>query len=54
VQTGLLREEQIRAFHNVLEVRFAVSVDQRSHIGDVDSFRTTSVNISDRQGAQSR
>jgi hypothetical protein len=40
MQTCLLREEQVRALHNVLEVWLAIRVDERGHIRDVDSLRT--------------
>lgn len=40
-ETRLLREEQIGALNNILEVGFALSIDQGSHIGDIDSLRST-------------
>ena len=38
-KTRLLREEQVGALDNVLEVRLALGVDERGDVGDVDSFR---------------
>ena len=37
-ETGLLREEEVRALDNVLEVGLALSVGQRRDVRDVDSF----------------
>jgi hypothetical protein len=32
METSLLREEQVGAFDNVLEVRFAIAVNESSHV----------------------
>ena len=40
MQTSLLREEEIGTLNNVLEMGFAVSINERRHIGDVDRFRS--------------
>jgi hypothetical protein len=37
-ETGLLSEEKVGAFDNVLEMRFALRVDESSDIGHVDSL----------------
>jgi hypothetical protein len=42
VKTSLLCQEQIGAFNDVFEMRFAVSVDKSRHIRDVDSLGSTS------------
>ena len=39
VKACLLRQEQVRTLHDVLEVRFALAVDQGSHVRDVHCFR---------------
>jgi hypothetical protein len=41
IKARLLREEKIRPFDDVLEVRFALRVDKRRHIRDIYSLRST-------------
>ena len=40
MQASLLSQEQIGTLDNVLEVGFAVGVNKRSHVRNVDSFRS--------------
>jgi len=40
VQARLLRQEEVGTLHNVLEVGLALGIDERSHVGDVDRFRS--------------
>jgi hypothetical protein len=41
-ETSLLRDEQVCAFDNILEVALALFVVQTVDIGDVDGFGATS------------
>lgn len=41
MQTSLLCQEQVGAFNDVFEMRFAVSVDKSCHIRDIDSLGST-------------
>ena len=41
MQARLLCQEEIGALDDVLEVGFSVRVDERSHVGDVDSLGAT-------------
>ena len=40
VQTGLLREEQVRTLDDVLEVRLALGIEETSNVRDVNSLRS--------------
>jgi hypothetical protein len=40
MQTSLLGQEQISTLNNVFKVRFAIGVDKRSHIRNIDGFRS--------------
>ena len=40
MQTSLLGQEQIRTLNNVLKVRFAIGIDKRSHVRNIDGFRS--------------
>lgn len=45
-ETRLLSQKEVRALYDILEVRFALVVDQRRHVGDVDRLRATGLIIS--------
>jgi hypothetical protein len=40
IQPRLLRDEQVRAFDDVLEMRLALRIDKRSHVRNVHRLRT--------------
>ena len=46
-ETGLLREEEVRAFDDVLEVRLALGIDERGDVGDVDGLGTAAAGNED-------
>lgn len=39
MQTGLLGEEEVGTFNDVLEMWLALGIDERRHIRDIHSFR---------------
>jgi hypothetical protein len=43
----LLREEEVRAFDDVLEVGLALGVDERGDVGDVDGLGTATAGNED-------
>jgi len=44
MQASLLSEEEIGAFHNILEVRFPFSINQRCHVGKRSRLRAAMSN----------
>lgn len=44
MQASLLSEEEIGAFHDILEVRFSFSINQRCHVGNVHGLRAAMSN----------
>jgi hypothetical protein len=48
VETSLLSDEEIRAFHDVLEVGDTFGVDKLCNIGDIDGLRSD-YGVSSRQ-----
>ena len=49
MQTSLLSQEQIGTLDNEFKVRFAIGVDKRSHVRDIDSLRSKLGKLSNKK-----